>query len=387
MRTSNMTHMHCTVCQGGVFEEVYAFKKLKIFSALRPAPFSEKFRFDARVYRCKRCGFVQQKLTPALERFLTDFYTKEESFFSAPPAADEEAPVERVASNIAFLRKYIRLPIRSILEIGCYDGYFLNAIAQKFNIQEVVGIEILRKKNKFPRIRMIHSPYPTNTVKGKEFDLIVIMNVLEHVFEPRMFMSALRENLSEKGHVLIEIPNEEWAFKTGMISYQHQHISYFTPATFKKFLGSLGFKIDALYTADHDRMLVVCSKAKKITAVTKGADLLSKNYGKRVKALTTRFKKIVASKEPIGLYGASTFTHNMVQVAGVPAKTQLFDGDERKAHKYLSDVKKEVLSYKEIDTSGVAKVLIMPLGFTKEIYRFLIAKKIKTPIEKLFKEE
>lgn len=376
--------MQCSVCSKTHFKEVFSQKKLKIFSALSDVPFSESSRFDALLYRCIHCGFVQQKISPALERFLTDFYTKEESFFSAPPAEDEDAPIARVQSNIDFIRAHCGTLPKSVLEIGAYDGYFLNAVRKAFKIKKVVGIEILKKKNRFPDIRMIHSPYPSDAVKGETFDLIIILNVLEHVFNPRIFMTALHENLSASGSVLIEVPNEKWAFETGMISYQHQHISYFTPVTIRRFLGSVGLKIDALYIKDHDRMLLLCSKTKKPVVSSKAVDLTSRGYDKRIQSLLRRYRKLVGAGKDVGLYGASTFTHNMLQIAGVNASQRLFDGDERKAGKYMSDVKKPVSSWRDIDQSGLKKILIMPLGFTKEIKSFLKAQKLKTPIETLF---
>lgn len=376
--------MKCFVCQHAGFEKVFSKKKLEVFSALRREPFSEKFRFDAALYRCMQCGFVQQKLSPSLKRFLTAFYKEEASFFSAPPSLN--TPNARMVRTISFLSKYVQKPPKNVLEIGAYDGYFLDLVRKKFKAKETVGIEISKRKNIFPRIQMIHDEYPTKKVAGKKFDLIIAMNVLEHMFAPREFMEAARENLSEEGKVLIEIPNEEWTFATGMLSYQHQHISYFTPTTIKRFLTSVGFTLLGTYTKDTDRILLLCKKTHQAVEMKHTVDMSSRGYEKRSQAMLKKFKKYIASTKPAGLYGASTFTHNILHVTGVEKKAIVFDGDARKVGKYMSGVTEAVRPWSDIDSSGLSRVVIMPLGFTKEIYAFLLSKKIKTPIRKMFEK-
>ncbi len=323
-----------------------------------------------------------QDLTPALKRFLTNFYKKEASFFTAPPAAS--VPSARTKFNIAFLNAHIHEPVRSVLEIGAYDGYFLDAVRKNFQAKEAIGIEIMQSKNRFPKIRLIHDSYPTSAVAGKKFDLIIIMNVLEHVFTPHDFMQNLGKNLTENGKILIEIPNEQWTFESGMFSYQHQHISYFTPITVRRFLASLGFTIDALYRKDLDRILILCSKNKRLVPQYDFVDTSSRGYRSRSQAVLKKFKALTISGRPVGLYGACTFTHNILQATDVSSDVVIFDGDKRKEGTYMSDIKRPVQSWQAIDPSRLKKVVIMPLAFTREIYNFLNSKKIRTPIRKFF---
>jgi SAM-dependent methyltransferase len=374
--------MKCIVCQHKEFEEIFNCKKLPVFAALQPIPLSEKNRFDAVLMRCRNCGFVQQKLSSKLKKFLANFYTKEASFFTAPPTPT--APDKRTKFNISFLRHHLRGSVKSILEIGAYDGYFLNLLRKEFKAQSCVGIEILRLKNNFPGVKMIHDFYPSRKVAGDIFDVVILMNVLEHVFDPRDFMLKLHANLAEGGKILIEVPNEEHHFKAGAASFQHQHISYFTPVTAKRFLSEMGFKIDALYTKDLDRLLILCSKEKAISKKITSVDTSARGYAKRQLALVQKLKKVLESGKPSGLYGAATFTHNIVQLLDKPSSLYVFDGDSRKEGKYMSDVKNPVGSWKDIDSSGVKRVIITPLAFTPAIYKFLLSKKIKTPIVRLF---
>lgn len=374
----------CFVCKNNKFTNILKINNLKVFSALKDFSFSEKYSFDAVLQRCKKCGFVQQNQSSKLQKFLASFYAQKESFFTAPPAANTLN--NRTKFSIAFLNKFIKTPVVSILEIGCYDGYFLDLLRKNFRAKESVGIEILRLRNRFPKLSIINDYFPTNKIAEKKFDLVVLMNVLEHVFSPRDFMLAIKQNLKENGKMLIEIPNEELAFKFGALSYQHQHISYFTPTTINIFLSSLGFKIDAIYTKDNDRILLLCSKRTITSAIPVVVDKSSIGYSHRQRELIKKFKKIIKSDLFVGLYGACNFTHNILQDVGVASNILIFDGDYRKKDKFMSNINNSIRSWKEIDSSNIKKLIIMPLAFTPEIYKFLTSNKIKTPIIRLFKD-
>jgi 2-polyprenyl-3-methyl-5-hydroxy-6-metoxy-1,4-benzoquinol methylase len=374
------TDFICPACSGDSFENILNIKRLKVFSALKNKPFSETRAFDAVLLRCRRCGFVSQKLTSQLKRFLADFYKKQESFFTAPP----NAPSKRTRFDVSFLKKYRNAKTKSILEIGAYDGYFLNLVGSNVHASELVGLEIMKKRNTYKNIRMIHDEYPTRKLSKRKFDLVILMNVLEHVFTPKEFMDAIKENLHENGSVIIEIPNEEHAFKAGALSFQHQHISYFTPRTIRLLLARCGFKIDGIYTKDLDRILLVCSKYSQKNKIAFKEDTSAKGYDKRVKKVIQKFKALTQGRKGAALYGAATATHNMMQIVPSALVNPLFDGDARKRGMYMSDNPNAISSGREIDSAGVGAVVIMPLSFTKAIYMDLRAQKIRTPIQKLF---
>lgn len=373
--------MTCPVCQAHDTETILDKPQVPIFATLRDTAFTEERRFDAVLLRCRSCGFVSQKLTPELEAFLTDFYTTQESFFTQPPT--EETPGPRVVQTIEYLKSHVHTNVDAILEIGAYDAFFLEQLRKTFNSTRTVGIEISDTDNAYEHISLIHDVYPSAQVKGQIFDLIVCMNVLEHVFTPREFMVEIGENLSEDGHVLIEIPNEEYAFSVGAPSFQHQHISYFTPATIDRFLDSVGFQIDANYTKDLDRMLLVCSKKKTSKARTFASDTSAVEYASRVeKAIDTFNAELVSGLT--GLYGACTLTNNMLAFARNHPEVRLFDGDERKWNKYMTGIPTPIGGWQDIAASGVRSILVMPHSFSKEIATFLSGKALHIPVAEVW---
>ena len=374
--------MACPICLTSETETILEKTHIPVFASLKPKSYSEERRFDAVLLRCLSCGYVSQKLTPELEAFLADFYTKEESFFTTPPT--QEKPGPRVVQTIEYLKSFVSSPVESILEIGAYDGFFLEQIRKAFSSTRTVGIEISNTFNMYEDITLVHDVYPSTQVEGETFDLIVCMNVLEHIFTPREFMEKIGKNLSDTGHVLIEIPNEEYAFSIGAPSFQHQHISYFTPRTIERFLSSVGFRIDGMYTQDLDRMLIVCSKQQS-SQVSTATDPSASGYRERLEHSIQRFVSEMQDG-PIGLYGACTLTNNMLAfVGGDLGSLRVYDGDERKWNHYMSDVSSPIQGWKEIDSAGLKKVLIMPHSFSTEIMTFLSGQKLITPVQEFWK--
>ena len=373
--------MLCPICRTSETETILEKENLPVFSSLKPKPYSEERRFDAVLLRCLSCGYVSQKLTSELEMFLTDFYTKEESFFTTPPT--QEKPGPRVVQTIEYLKSFVSNPVESVLEIGAYDGFFLEQVRKAFSSTRTIGIEISSTHNTYKDITLIHDVYPSTQVEGDTFDLIVCMNVLEHIFTPREFMERIGKNLSETGHVLIEIPNEEYAFSIGAPSFHHQHISYFTPKTIERFLSSVGFQIDGMYTQDLDRMLIVCSKQKNEQESTV-TDLSASGYALRLEQAILRFESEIQSG-PTGLYGACTLTNNMIAFTkGDLSSLKVYDGDERKWNHYMSDVPTPIQGWKKIDSAELKKVLIMPHSFSTEIMAFLAGQNLQTQIHQLW---
>jgi hypothetical protein len=77
-----------------------------------------------------------------------------------------------------------------------------------------------------------------------KFDLLVVRHILEHAHRPLLFLEAIKRLIKPRGYAIFEVPNCEAAFD--LCDYTilwEEHVSYFTPATFKACLGMAGFEI------------------------------------------------------------------------------------------------------------------------------------------------
>lgn len=113
---------------------------------------------------------------------------------------------------------YINSEPKSILDVGCSRGYFLQAIKSKFPDCKTYGVE--------PHIDYLDYKPDYLFAKLAEveetFDLVTCFHVLEHVAYPKEFVSLLIKKLANKGRLLIEVPNN--ASKGGPLRRAHNYL-------------------------------------------------------------------------------------------------------------------------------------------------------------------
>lgn len=96
-------------------------------------------------------------------------------------------------------------PLR-ILEIGCGTGGNL-AMLGRFG--SVVGLEMdataAQKAIARDNAQIVRGQIPDNLPAG-QFDLVAMLDVLEHIENEGPALQCIRQNISERGHLLITVP-------------------------------------------------------------------------------------------------------------------------------------------------------------------------------------
>lgn len=147
---------------------------------------------------------------------------------------------------------------RSILEVGCADGTNLQYFAKCLNvpIEQCVGLDICDSPTKSNKgIHFIHSPIESYILScPRKFDLILLSDVLEHLYNPWKVLSGIKDLLNPFGHLLISVPNLQNlnylnAVNSGDFFYQktglfdETHIRFFSEKVLKKYLLDAGFSL------------------------------------------------------------------------------------------------------------------------------------------------
>lgn len=137
-----------------------------------------------------------------------------------------------------------------VLEIGCSAGHFLYAM--KKHVKECVGIEYNSEDAEFVSselgIRSYTEPIENTDIPSQYFDLIAILQVLEHVADPLSFLSTVSRYLKRGGHLCVEVPNvQEVLLSVYSISsykdfyFKEPHIFYYSPKTLEMVMDRAGF--------------------------------------------------------------------------------------------------------------------------------------------------
>lgn len=165
-------------------------------------------------------------------------------------------PLKTIFLNIyykTFLKELKKLDIKSVLDVGCGEGFILNKL-RKENIGSLwEGIDYSKDaieigKKIHPYLNLKQESIYDSKYRDNSFDLVICTEVLEHLEDPS---KALKEVLKiSKKFVLLSVPNEplfllsnftQWGKDIGHIN----HWSFFGFEKFVKENAGVEFKIIA----------------------------------------------------------------------------------------------------------------------------------------------
>lgn len=215
----------------------------------------------AYLQQCKACQFIFSEQIPSdeeLERYYSNEYELTE-FFSPITAKRYEEILDRFEP----LRKTNRL-----LDVGSGSAFFAE-IALKRG-WEVYGTELTdatislaEKKG----LNMSKGRLEDVQFEANSFDLVVCIEVIEHISFPQSFTSEIHRVLRSGGAVYISTPNFDSLLRRKLkgqydvINYPN-HLSYFTAKTLNSLFTSNGFKKESLVTNGISRTRVKTSTGK-----------------------------------------------------------------------------------------------------------------------------
>lgn len=175
------------------------------------------------------------------------------------------------ADAIKLLQSYIEKhdTFHHILEIGCGSGETAAALMKLLKPKSYTGIEInpeAARKAKTHICNVIQGDFnqmitenKLHGMKDKSFDLIVLLDILEHLIDPWEAAKTLSELLSDDGLILCSIPNAGNYYvikrlikdklvyeERGLLDKTHLH--FFTLYTIKELFREKGLKIVATDT-------------------------------------------------------------------------------------------------------------------------------------------
>lgn len=143
----------------------------------------------------------------------------------------------------------------SVLEIGCGSGNFLRYLKHKGH-GEIVGIDMddqladaLSDLNEVEICLDDVANILKTTLKGRAFDRIVLLDVLEHIDFPvlRDLMINLHNHIKADGKILIRVPNIEspWGLKMHFGSFDH--VTELGPGRLRELAKLTGWECDGCF--------------------------------------------------------------------------------------------------------------------------------------------
>jgi 2-polyprenyl-3-methyl-5-hydroxy-6-metoxy-1,4-benzoquinol methylase len=195
------------------------------------------------IVKCLQCDL---RYSTRIPRNLADIY-EDENYELGTKVDDQDHFIYR---RDRFGRERVKileeacgsLKEKKLLDIGCGNGFFLDAAKDYFNC--CVGVDdsgVNREKAKINTGLQIHGG-SLDKIPDKNFDVITAFNVLEHVEHPLEFVRCACDLLQSGGYLYLYSPNfnslsikvlKEYSFLIGV-----EHLTLFTRASLE-YLGNL----------------------------------------------------------------------------------------------------------------------------------------------------
>ena len=222
-----------------------------VISRFMSAP--DRFHWRHQEYellRCSSCTYVWLDGPPKPEEMPVHY---DEDYHRAIVTAGEKSAEGRWRMQRERISQYKKSG--ALLDIGRSSGGFLGTM--KANSWKLYGIEM--EQSTAERLRLatgaevfigdaMDAPFATDS-----FDAITCFDVLEHVYNPRDFLSKVREWLKPDGIFYTTLPNiDSWEARLlGTCWYGLElprHLSHFSPRSLRYVMTSLGFQEIAIAT-------------------------------------------------------------------------------------------------------------------------------------------
>ena len=226
----------CTICRSSEYDVVFKENEAQIHQ----------------IVKCAKCGlmYANPQKTTIAETYCA------ETTKSLPPLTEKDQSIQQAHNKVSDYKKingFINAEIANkgrVLEIGAYSGAFLNLFKEQE--WEVLGLEPNKRAVTYAKdnygIDMLQSSLEAANLGKESFDAVVMLHVIEHLYDPAMGLEIINSILKQGGILAIETPT----FDTLMFKILGRrersiscngHIFFFTFETLKKLLERHGFEV------------------------------------------------------------------------------------------------------------------------------------------------
>jgi len=219
-----------------------------------PRPAFEKMGFT--YVTCSRCEtmYVSPRPTPQL---LETYYSTSENYqywnthiFPASEPARREKIFRPRAERLEEICRRHWIPGGTLLEVGAGFGTFCEEIARLQYFRRIVAVEptpdlaaTCRKKG----LEVIERRIEEAEIDGGPVNAIASFEVIEHLFDPREFISGCARLLPPGGLLVLTCPNGK-GFDIDILgplssAVDTEHLNYFHPTSLSLLVTDAGFQV------------------------------------------------------------------------------------------------------------------------------------------------
>jgi SAM-dependent methyltransferase len=191
---------------------------------------------EVRLHRCGACSFA----------VFLPWATGTDEFYS-----DVMSKLEYTADKWEFLqaiKNISKAGAKKVLDIGCGSGYFLDLIKKHNQEISTTGFEFYSEavSDAISKGHLVFTGGLDVLTQNGGYDAVCIFQVLEHIAEPVDFLRKIRTLLSDKGILVISVPDASGPvrhFSSALTDIPPHHVSRWCERVFRIGMPKLGYKI------------------------------------------------------------------------------------------------------------------------------------------------
>ncbi len=227
---------------------------------------------------CTNCSMIFINPRPT-ELEMNDFYKNHyRSFYESV-----EKPTSEYINNGPFIARanYVKNVLgnylynaKSVLDVGCAEGTLLLTIEKGFPNITTQGIEPSLSFGAYAKQQLkgevFIGSYQEFIKKNnnRTFDVLTSTHVLEHILNPKEYLSELKKMMHNESVLYVEVPNIMDKRVNGLGAVHLGHVLSFDAFTLKRLLNDCGFEILEIFMDDlpakTPAMAVICKVGNPI---------------------------------------------------------------------------------------------------------------------------
>lgn len=196
------------------------------------------------------CGQCSAVVTPLADNAAVEYYETDYSLTTTTRASTElhryfrYPEYQQLVGHISSRVK----PPAALLDVGCDHGFFLDD-ARRYGYR-VTGVEPSGRGRRYAQSIGLQVHESINTLSDS-FDVVTMWHVLEHIPDPRGFLSQLSRHMNAESVLFVRVPDfghyVSKLFRDKWIWFQPQHHAvHYTKQTLRLVLERSGFTVDVV---------------------------------------------------------------------------------------------------------------------------------------------
>jgi SAM-dependent methyltransferase len=218
---------------------------------------------------CTNCGFAFNTVGARGKEttFYSDAYDLLAESADAEFVYETDSGIRGINDDMAeyIIRRYGLQSGASVLDVGCGKGLFLRALGRRRDDLVLHGVEPSRHARRFserivPGASIHEGLLAQSPFASRHFDLVTCVGVFEHVPDPVGFARDLATRVAPEGRLFLSVPN---LVNNPADVVTFDHLSRFTPTTFRAVLGRAGLVVEELVVGRRVPMWALARRARE----------------------------------------------------------------------------------------------------------------------------